>query len=87
MAQTYRTRLGIQVHRTAEELPLNQAVAPLVDALDQQRGALFTSSYEYPGRYTRWDLGFVNPPVCLESRGRDFVFTGLNTRGRFCCRC
>src|SRR5262245_33940206 len=80
--QTYRTRRGIQVHRTVEEIPLQGAIQPLIEALDQRRGVLLTSSYEYPGRYTRWDIGFINPPICLESRARDFQFSALNDRGR-----
>ena len=62
MAQTYRTRGGIDVHRTIQEIPIDGANESLIDRLDQHRGVLLTSSYEYPGRYTRWDIGFVNPP-------------------------
>ena len=43
---------------------------------------LFASSYEYPGRYTRWDMGFVDPPIALVSRGRDFRLSALNERGQ-----
>src|SRR5581483_12394730 len=50
--------------------------------LDQHRGALFASSYEYPGRYTRWDMGFVDPPLVLTSRERSFGIRALNARGR-----
>src|SRR5215470_10092633 len=82
-SQTYRTKLGIEVHRTVEEIPVDDAIKPLITALDQSRGVLLTSSYEYPGRYTRWDIGFVDPPLCLESRGRDFHISALNERGSF----
>jgi anthranilate synthase len=66
----YETRGGIQVQRTVEIVPVAGAVEPLVDALDQRRGALLASSYEYPGRYTRWDMGFVDPPLVLTARDR-----------------
>jgi anthranilate synthase len=82
-SQTYRTKLGIQVHRTVEEIPVDGAIKPLIPALDQSRGVLLTSSYEYPGRYTRWDIGFINPPLSLESRGRNFHISALNGRGCF----
>jgi anthranilate synthase len=82
-SQTYRTKLGIEVHRTVEEITVDGAIKPLITALDQSRGVLLTSSYEYPGRYTRWDIGFVNPPLCLESRGRNFHISALNERGVF----
>ena len=54
----------------------------LVDALDERRGVALASSYEYPGRYTRWDMGFVDPPLALEGRGRAFRVSALNERGR-----
>jgi anthranilate synthase len=40
-----------------------------------------TSSYEYPGRYTRWTVGFVAPALQIEGRGFDFKITALNDRG------
>ena len=40
------------------------------DALDHRRGVLLSSNYDYPGRYTRWDLGFTAPPLELSARGR-----------------
>ncbi len=79
--EQYRTQGGIVVHRCTEELIPEGAIEPIIDALDARRGALFTSSYEYPGRYTRWDMGFVDPPLEIVSRQRDFRITALNARG------
>ena len=42
---------------------------------------LLSSSYEYPGRYTRWDLGFVDPPLVFSARERHFQVEALNARG------
>lgn len=81
-ADNYRTRGGIIVHRFVEDIPIADAIEPVIDALDSQRGVLLASSYEYPGRYTRWDMGFVNPPIVLVARGRDFRLSALNERGR-----
>jgi anthranilate synthase len=78
----YLTRGGITVRRTIESVPVRHAVEPLLEGLDHRRGALLTSSYEYPGRYTRWDLGFIDPPVVLTARGRHFRAEALNARGR-----
>lgn len=50
--------------------------------LDRRRGGLLSSGFEFPGRYTRWDVGFVDPPLCLSGRGRDFVIEALNPRGQ-----
>ena len=80
--EQYLTRGGITVRRTIESVPVRHAVEPILEGLDQRRGALLTSSYEYPGRYTRWDLGFIDPPVVLTARGRRFWAEALNARGR-----
>src|SRR5213593_1230198 len=79
---TYNTAGGIRVHRTVEEIPIASAIEPVVHALDTHRGVLLASSYEYPGRYTRWDMGFVDPPLVLVTRGRRFSVEALNARGR-----
>ena len=80
--ENYRTQGGIQIRRIIEGIPMQDAIEPVIDALDSQRGVLLASSYEYPGRYTRWDIGFVNPPVLLTSRNRDFQLSALNERGQ-----
>jgi anthranilate synthase len=41
-------------------------VDKLVDLIDNQVGVLLTSSYEYPGRYSRWTVGFVAPALQIE---------------------
>jgi anthranilate synthase len=79
--ETYTTRGGIVVHRTLEEIAIDGAIEPVIDQLDGHRGVLLASSYEYPGRYTRWDLGFVDPPLALVARARSFALTALNARG------
>ena len=81
-ATSYVTSGGIRVHRSVEEIPTANAIEPIIQALDAHRGALLASSYEYPGRYTRWDMGFVDPPLALTTRGRSFRLEALNARGR-----
>ncbi|MBI1733875.1 MAG: anthranilate synthase [Candidatus Rokubacteria bacterium] len=78
----YVTRGGVAVRRVVEPMAIDGAIEPIVDALDTRRGALLASSYEYPGRYTRWDMGFVDPPLALVARGREFQVAALNARGR-----
>src|SRR5678815_5393454 len=78
---SYLTRGGIRVHRTVDAIPVANAIEPVIQALDAQRGALFASSYEYPGRYTRWDMGFVDPLLALVSRERGVRVEALNARG------
>jgi len=79
---SYRTRGGVLVHRTVESIDGGREIEALTRALDERRGALFASSYEYPGRYTRWDMGFCDPPLRVEARGRRLCVEALNERGR-----
>jgi len=78
----YRTAGGIQVHRAAVQLDYADALTPLVAALDNQPGVLLSSAFEYPGRYTRWDIGCVAPPLRISARGRKVLVEALNVRGR-----
>lgn len=75
------TPCGVRIHRRQRKDQYADAVLPLQASLDSRRGALLTSSFEYPGRYTRWDIGFVNPPLVFTGRGRTFRFDALNARG------
>lgn len=77
----YVTPSGVRVMRLAQSVPAEAAVSGLIDALDKQRGVLLSSGYDYPGRYTRWDLGFVDPPLVLSASGRSFECQALNARG------
>src|SRR5437667_10698167 len=79
---SYRTKGGIRVERTIESRFYQPADNALAEALDTRRGVLFSSSFEFPGRYTRWDMGFVDPPLVLTARGREFAVEALNERGR-----
>ncbi len=83
MPQTsYLTDGGIRVTRETLERDYRPADDTLARALDQRRGVLFSSSFEFPGRYTRWDMGFVDPPLVFTARGRGFSIEALNDRGR-----
>ena len=72
-ADNYRTRGGIDVHVSIDVVDGASAVQDLMDRLDAARGVLLSSSYEYPGRYTRWDMGFVAPPLVLTSAGASIL--------------
>jgi anthranilate synthase len=77
----YQTKGGIRVTRTISEIAVNSAIEEILSSLDSQRGGLLASSYEYPGRYKRWAIGFVNPPLELVTRENSFTFTALSDRG------
>ncbi|MBT8146747.1 MAG: anthranilate synthase component I, partial [Gammaproteobacteria bacterium] len=77
----YRTRGGLEVRRSSAVDNYSDAMGRLASQLDDHRGLLLSSSYEYPGRYTRWDIGFVNPPLQLTANNRDVRIEALNRRG------
>ena len=79
--RSYETRGGIGVTCSVEAVDGQTLLDALTAELDSQRGVLLASSYEYPGRYTRWDMGFTNPPLVIVARGRDVVIEALNPRG------
>ena len=77
----FRTRGGILIHRASMGVDYHTATRELIPQLDTQPGVLLSSSLEVPGRYARWDLGFVNPPLRLSAQGRRVNFHALNARG------
>ncbi|MFN4124350.1 anthranilate synthase component I [Pannonibacter indicus] len=79
--QTFKTKDGIAVTRGARPADYAEGTSRWIDRLDAERGAVLSSSYEYPGRYTRWDMALVNPPLVLESAGRNVEIRALNARG------
>ncbi len=81
-AERYVTEGGVSVTRRREYLDYAGAIEPIVDALDTRRGAVFSSNYEYPGRYTRWDTAIVDPPLVVTASGRAVRIEALNARGR-----
>jgi anthranilate synthase len=80
-AEIYETKGGITVTRQRRPIPYADAVLSYVDKLDERRGAVFSSNYEYPGRYTRWDTAVVDPPLGISSFGRDVWIEAYNERG------
>ena len=77
----YTTKSGIIVSRTVTEVPIETALEDILWSLNSKRGGLLGSSYEYPGRYKRWAMGFVNPPLELSTCDRNFTIKALNKRG------
>lgn len=53
----------------------------LIAGLDDRRGVVLSSGIEYPGRYNRFDMGFIDPPLVVETVGDDITLTALNERG------
>ena len=78
---TYRTRCGVTVHRTASPCD-PEVLGDLVASVEYHRGGVLSSGMEYPGRYDRWHLGYVDPCLEITTRGRRVTATALNERGR-----
>lgn len=73
------------VHETP--LDYEAGIAALTEQLDQQRGMVMSSGIDYPGRYTQWDIGVINPPLELIARSRQVTVKALNPRGVFLLDC
>ncbi|MEL6457324.1 MAG: anthranilate synthase [Cyanobacteria bacterium J06621_15] len=78
----YTTDGGVHVSRLVTEVEIDAALEDILFHLDSKRGGLLKSSYEYPGRYKRWAIGFVNPPLEIATRDKGFTITALNERGQ-----
>lgn len=79
--ETYTTRGGLQIRRQRVEVDYEQEIERIADKLDTHLGCLLSSSYEYPNRYKRWDLGLVDPMLVISSKGYDLNVKSLNARG------
>ncbi|ENS81551.1 anthranilate synthase component I [Brucella melitensis] len=77
----HETAGGIIVERVRHLTAYKGAIESYIDVLNEWRGAVFSSNYEYPGRYTRWDTAIVDPPVVITSRARTMRIEALNARG------
>ncbi len=77
----YSTPGGIRVTRTASKLPYRKGLRNLLRELDTHRGIYLSSGYEYPERYSRWDVAAVRPPLEILAWGRRVEFRPLNLRG------
>ncbi|MEI9431911.1 anthranilate synthase [Mesorhizobium sp. Cs1299R1N3] len=80
-AESFVTGGGITITRERHGRPYEGAIDAYVDGLNSRRGAVFSSNYEYPGRYTRWDTAIIDPPLVISARGRAMRIEALNGRG------
>ena len=82
MAQLrYTTPHGIEVIRTSTRVPYARGLDKILTGLDSHRGVYLSSGYEYPGRYSRWDVAGIHPLLEIVGRGRSMAFNALNGRG------
>lgn len=78
----YATPHGITVTRSYSQIPFSRGLEKLLLQLNNTRGAYLSSGYEYPERYSRWDVACVAPPIEITSHKRQVHIASLNRRGR-----
>ncbi len=79
--ETYTTPSGIVVSRAISNVAFTRGLHGLLKKLDTQRGIYLSSGYEFPGRYSRWDIAALAPPLEIIAKGRDVSIRALNARG------
>lgn len=79
--QSYSTPSGIVVERSESAVAYHRGLESLLRKLDSRRGIYLSSGYEYPGRYSRWDIASIAPPLEIVAQDREVRFRPLNARG------
>jgi anthranilate synthase len=83
-SEEFLTTGGVTITRARRPVAYAGAIDAYVDALDEHRGAVFSSNYEYPGRYTRWDTAIVDPPLGLSGFRAQRLSTPITSAARRC---
>jgi anthranilate synthase len=76
----FETGGGVRVSRTAAPFDPD-LLTGLTLQVEARRGGVLSSGMEYPGRYSRWHMAYVDPCIELVARGRQLTATALNGRG------
>ncbi len=77
---TYLTASGVRVLRVAEEFDPGD-LAEITRQVQFRPGGVLSSGMEYPGRYSRWHLAYIDPPVEITARSRTVTVRALGERG------
>ncbi|HSR86853.1 MAG TPA: anthranilate synthase component I, partial [Streptosporangiaceae bacterium] len=77
---SYDTAAGVRVLRRAEAFDESD-LDEITRQVQVRRGGVLSSGMEYPGRYSRWHLAYIDPPIEIVARGRQISATALNERG------
>ncbi|MGO9667275.1 MAG: anthranilate synthase component I [Streptosporangiaceae bacterium] len=68
---------------TASAAPFDPALLDeITRQIDGRRGGVLSSGMEYPGRYSRWHMAYIDPPAEIVARGRRVTARALNARGQ-----
>jgi anthranilate synthase len=74
------TAAGVRISRTASRFD-PALLTQIAEQVDARRGGVLSSGMEYPGRYSRWHLAYVDPCVEIVAAGRRIAARALNERG------
>jgi anthranilate synthase len=77
----FSTPCGVDVEVRRYEADYRNSLGPLIDRVERRRGGVFSSSFDFPGRYTRFDFGFADPPLEITARAEVLRVRALNARG------
>ena len=81
MNQTsYLTAAGVRVHRVSEVIDPGE-LDEITRQVQDRPGGVLSSGMEYPGRYSRWHLAYVDPAVDITARNRTITVRARNERG------
>lgn len=77
-----KTSQTIKIFRSKKKVDKEIYMPLLIKDLDNYLGAIYASHYDYPGRYDRWEIGFVKPPLRIVSKSEYLSIEALNERGK-----
>lgn len=81
----FRTPIGLRIDRSTVPIRGGASVAAATTALrerlNHEPGMLLVSGVDHPGRYSRFDMGFSDPAIRVEARGRRMRFCAVDARG------
>ena len=78
-----RSKSVNHIHIDFESLVLNyhDAIDPIIEAVNEQRGFVHLSRFHAAQCYQRFDLGFYNPPLSIEVKDGQFKIRAWNQKG------
>ncbi len=74
------TASGVRVTRLAQPFD-PELMGEIAAAVDRRRGGVLSSGMEYPGRYSRWHMAYVDPCIEVVAHGQVITARALNDRG------
>ncbi|WP_238883173.1 anthranilate synthase component I [Clostridium sp. YIM B02551] len=77
----YITPKNIEITTYKEELEFKD-LGFLEEKINTNKGALFSSNYKYPNRYSRWEAAVVDPYLEIRASGLKGEITALNSGGK-----